>query len=184
MRRTAAGESPELIFEIPASLSWTDWCPLKPGASCVLAQVERNDTVFYALDPVRGKGVQLGKTDATVLWHVSADGSHLAWINVLKPGPITVLNLADHTLQKIPIDPRWKNFYNLSWAADGKGFFLSSFFPYSSNLIHVTLSGRVHVLLSRPRGIFMRSVLPSPDGKFLAFQAVTRGSNAWLLENF
>ena len=44
-------------------MRWNYGCPLKPGSSRVLSQKEGKDFVFYSLDPVRGKGEQLGQMD-------------------------------------------------------------------------------------------------------------------------
>jgi Tol biopolymer transport system component len=56
--------------------------------------------------------------------------------------------------------------------------------PESFNLIHVALSGKVRLLLSNPQRQWMIRPRPSPDGKYLAFQAQTNDSNVWLLEKF
>jgi hypothetical protein len=51
-------------------------------------------------------------------------------------------------------------------------------------LLHVTLAGKVQPLLRNGHRQWMISPLPSPDGKWLAFQAQTYDSNVWLLGNF
>src|SRR5215469_2247225 len=56
MRMQFAGGSPEEVLEQPAGTSWSNECPLRPGSSCVLRQKEDNHFVFYALDPVKGRG--------------------------------------------------------------------------------------------------------------------------------
>ena len=75
-------------------------------------------------------------------------------------------------------------FQSVAWAADGKGFFLTTWLPQSFNLVHVTLSGKVQLLLSNAHRQWMTRPRPSPDGKYLAFQAQTFDTNVWLLENF
>ena len=56
--------------------------------------------------------------------------------------------------------------------------------PDSNLLYYVTLAGKVKPLLPKGRHPWMIGPLPSPDGKYLAFQAQTRDSNVWMLENF
>jgi hypothetical protein len=61
---------------------------------------------------------------------------------------------------------------------------VTSWLPDSFNLLHVTLSGKVKPLLRNGRGQWMQNPLPSPDGRYLAFNAETWDSNVWMLENF
>jgi hypothetical protein len=61
---------------------------------------------------------------------------------------------------------------------------VTSNLPDGINLLQVTLNGKVVPLLHYNHNQFMVSPLPSPDGKYLAFQAQTWGSNVWMLEGF
>jgi len=93
-----------------------------------------------------------------------------------------VLTLSDHAWHKISVEPGGGELESIAWAADGKGFFVTSEGPDSSNLLYVTPTGKVKLLLRNERWMFQP--LPSPNGKYLAFQAQTWDSNAWMLENF
>jgi hypothetical protein len=66
MRRPAAGGSPEIVLEEPLGIKWDYWCPPQPRSQCVLGQQEGKDFVFYSLDPVRGRGQQLGTIEASL----------------------------------------------------------------------------------------------------------------------
>ena len=59
-----------------------------------------------------------------------------------------------------------------SWTAD------------SFNLLHVTLAGKVQLLLRNGRSQWLHCPLPSPDGKYLAFSTQTWDGNVWMVENF
>jgi hypothetical protein len=109
MRRPFAGGSPETVLEVPPNLSWGFWCARKPGASCVLGQREGKSLAFYSLDPVRGKGEQLGKIEGseTSDWKVSPDGSQIALVDIFKDGGIEVLTLPDHTWHSVSVERRW-----------------------------------------------------------------------------
>jgi Tol biopolymer transport system component len=191
MRRALAGGSPEMLLEDPARVISEFMCPLKPGSACVLSDKEGKDFVFYSLDPVRGKGNQLGRIPVSesglTSWAISPDGSRLALIdgNQYK-GRIEVLSLSDRGWHELPVETGWGALQSIGWAADGKGFYVIPG-PPDFNLLYVTLAGKVKPLLPkarRPWMIWMTSPLPSPDGKYLAFQAQTRDSNVWMLENF
>jgi Tol biopolymer transport system component len=187
MRRPLAGGPPEMVYEAPVGAFTGYWCPPKPGAGCVLSQIEGTDHILYSFDPVRGKGNRIGTIGGAGDWPrywLSPDGSHMAVIKVSeRKDQINVLTLSDHTWHAVSVEPGWGYFLSIAWAADGKGFYLTSFQADSANLLYVTLAGKVKLLL---RGGLqeMDNPLPSPDGKYLAYEAETRDSNAWMLENF
>jgi Tol biopolymer transport system component len=188
MRRSVAGGSPERVLEEPAGMSWQYGCPLRPPSPCVLSQKEGSDLVFSSLDPVRGKGEPLGKIEAsaaTAGWNLSPNGSCLAVVgNEKYEGRIEVLTLRDRAWHEVPLEPGWGRLESIAWAADEATFFATSWLPDSFNLLHVTLNGKVKPLLRNAHRQWMINPLPSPDGKFLAYQAETSDSNVWLLENF
>jgi WD40-like Beta Propeller Repeat len=200
MRRPAAGGSPEMVLEEPLGMSCACWleyrqgdygCPLKPGPACVLRQQEGKDFVFYSLDPVRGKGEQLGKIQASASgllagWSISPDGSRLALVRGEDKykGRIDMLTFSDRAWHEVPVEPGWGILQTIAFAPDGRGFFVTSYLPDSFNLLRITLNGRVKSLLRNAHRQWMINPLPSPDGKYLAFQAQTWDSNVWMLEGF
>jgi DNA-binding winged helix-turn-helix (wHTH) protein/Tol biopolymer transport system component len=186
MRRATAGGSPEMVFEEAVDTRWDYWCPEKPGSSCVLSEKEGKDFVFYSLDPVRGKGEQLGKIEASGFagWSVSPDGSRLALVDPGKQRRIEVLTFQEGGWHEVSVEPGWGQFESIAWAAGGNGFFVTSRLPNSWNLLHVTLTGKLKPLLRNGRRQWIANPLPSPDGKYLAFEAQTRDSNVWMLEGF
>ena len=99
-------------------------------------------------------------------------------------GKIEVLNFRDRDWREVPVEPAWGHLQSVAWAADGKGFFVTSWSPDSMNLLHVGLDGKVTPLLRNGHRQWMRGPLPSPDGKYLAFQTQTTDSNVWMLERF
>jgi Tol biopolymer transport system component len=188
MRRPVAGGSPESVLEGPAATDWNYRCPLKPGSPCVLMQKEGKDYVFYSLDPIRGKGDQLGRIEVSsrfIGWNVPPDGSRLALVDSHKyRGRIEVLTLSERAWHEVSGEPGWGDFQSIAWAADGNGFFVTSWLPDSFNLLYVTLDGKVKPLLRNGHRQWMINPLPSPDGKYLAFQAQTYDRNVWMLEGF
>jgi Tol biopolymer transport system component len=146
-----------------------------------LSQKQARELLFYALDPVRGKGSLLGKTDhwaprmLSWAWDVSPDGSRLA---VVSSGN-NILTLANGVWREIPIAARWEPDY-IAWASDGAGFFVTS---STLDLLHVTTAGKVNVLSHNDQAQWPADPVPSPDGKYLAFQAQTYDFNAWMIEN-
>jgi Tol biopolymer transport system component len=198
MRRPVAGGPPDRILEEPAGASvlqdlglyvWDYKCPLRPGIPCVLGEKKGNELDFYSLDPLQGKGKHLGKTEVWrfMNWDVSPDGSRLALIGQRGDkhlGKIEVLTLSDSTWQEISPERGVGLLMLIAWTADGKGFFVNSWENNSSDLVHITLSGKVETLIHNGTRQYMDKLLPSPDGKYLAYQGDTTESNVWMLEGF
>jgi serine/threonine protein kinase/Tol biopolymer transport system component len=186
MRQPSTGGSSEIVLEEPAGSTWDYACPQKPGAFCILSERAGTEIVFYALDPLRGKGAQLGRIRRTDWygfrgWNVSPDGSRVALVN--EKGRIEVLSLRDRVWNEILLDPGWEHLQSIAWASDGKSFFVTCLQPDSYNLIHVTATGRVKSLINNGLRQFLTSPLPSPDGKYLAFETESWDKSVWLLEN-
>jgi Tol biopolymer transport system component len=183
MRLPVAGGSPEQVLELPASETFDYRCPLKTG-SCVLSQKQGRELSFYPLDPVRGKGRLLGKTDGWAprllswAWDVSPDGSRVAVVGSGNNGN-NILTLANGAWHEIAVDARWGTEY-IAWTADGQGFFVTA---YKLDLLHITTAGKVNVLSHNDHAQWPAWPVPSPDGKYLAFQAQTYDFNAWMIEN-
>src|ERR1035438_3263073 len=137
MRLPVAGGLPERVLDLPAAASFEYRCPLRTG-SCVLSLQQGREMLFYTLDPVRGKGRLLGKTDRwnqRFAWDVSPDSSRLAVMGSHRQ----ILMLADGVWHEIPIEAHWGPEY-IAWTADGQGFFVTS--SSTLDLLHITITGK------------------------------------------
>jgi len=189
MRRPAGGGSAEMVLEEPAGKRWDYSCPLKSGAACVLEELEGKQEIFYSLDPLRGKGRELGKIEVSgremVGSALSPDGSRVALVDENKYiGRVELLNLSDGTWHELRVEPEWGILQSIAWAVDGKSFFATVWRPDSFNLVYITPLGKVEPLIRNGHRQWMTYPLPSPDGRHLAFQAQTWDGNVWMLENF
>ncbi len=120
-------------------------------------------------------------------WGLSPDGSRVAFVEQDRyKGRVEVLSVKDGTWSEVLVEPGWGELSNVDWTVDGKGFIVTSWLPdsFNSSLLHVTLAGKVQPLLRNDRRQWFDGALPSRDGKYLALEAQTTDSNAWMLENF
>ena len=191
-RSAVTGGAPTKLFTIAGGDDY--WCASNPKAEspCVLGQLEGKNIVFYSLDPIRGRGRQLGKIEIMSPywlrgWRVSPDGSTIALVDSHKYGrSIQLLTLADGSWRELPLDPEVGRLQSIAWTADGRAFFAISATKDALSLLRVTRSGKVQWLLPRlsPLNQFLQLPLASPDGKFVAFNAQTWDSNVWMIDKF
>ena len=151
MRAPLSGGPPQLLFKArPAS----DFHCLKaPANMCALSEWENQQLVFYALDPIRGKGQELARQEIASgpeivesNWDLSPDGSRIALaIPEGPPARIRILSLASGTLQDIRVTG-WSAFQSMEWAADGKGWFVASRSAAANTLLFVDPEGHAYPL--------------------------------------
>jgi DNA-binding winged helix-turn-helix (wHTH) protein/Tol biopolymer transport system component len=193
MRRPVGNGLPELVLELPSAELDAVKCSSNPAASapCVLGLREGKNLVLYSLDPVRGKGATLGKIEINqsgdlMGWDVSPDGSRVALVDREKyGGRIEILTLLDGAWHEVYLKTEEARLTSIAWAVDGKSFFVTGFFVAAGNpygVLHVALDGRS--LFSTGSRQWVIEPRPSPDGKYLAFAALTYDSNVWVIENF
>jgi DNA-binding winged helix-turn-helix (wHTH) protein/Tol biopolymer transport system component len=188
MRAPLSGGPPQFVFKArPAS----DFRCLKaPATRCILSEWENQQLVFYALDPMRGKGQELARQEIALApeivesnWDISPDGSRIALaIPEGPPARIRTLSLVSGKLQDIRVSG-WSAFQSMEWAADGKGWFVASRSAAANTLLFVDPQGHAYPLRQSAGG-YATYAIPSPDGHRLAFLEYTTANNAWMIENF
>jgi hypothetical protein len=146
--------------------------------------VAKDQLVFWSVDPVSGRGPELGrfKVDwkSDYGWQLSPDGTRIAIQR--RGGPeIYVLSIGTHTLKNISIRG-WDNGISLDWVADGSGFFICTLKPRAI-LLHVDLEGHA-TQLWEPKGSTTTWALPFPDGQHIAMPSGVVNSNAWMIQQF
>src|SRR5262245_29067868 len=160
-------------------------CPTLSTASCVVAEAEQDNVVFTYFDPVRGRGAEAARVKTSpskFFWDLSPDGSQIAYGEFRSRAAehITLLALKDRSIREVSLNAR-TNLSSVSWSADGRDLFVTTFKREGSDLLHVARDGKVDVL-SELTGRWFGTPRPSPDDRFLAFGLRTVDSNVWLIE--
>ena len=191
-RQPTAGGTPETVLQEPGDVRWNYGCGTRQNAICVLSREEGKETVFYSLDPQRGRGMEIGRiahaSDLNQVdiktWNVSPDGSRLAYTKSNQR--IAILSTRDRRWHEIAVPRPWDHVQSLAWAADGRSLYVVCWRPDSSDLINLTLEGSVRPIWHNGHNLWqwIANPLPSPDGKHLALRAWTWDSNVWMLEKF
>jgi eukaryotic-like serine/threonine-protein kinase len=162
-------------------------CPSQSGPSCVLSEAGPHEVVFYSFSPVPAASksqlfqIEVGDPNA-LSWDLSPDGSRIAYAELtLRSASIHIRELGANTTRDIPLKGITE-LSTLSWSADGKSLFATTFALSGSSLFHVTLDGKYSVLYKGAKEV--EAARPSPDGRYLAFGDVVSASNVWLVEGF
>ena len=179
MRTPLAGGAAEQILETPWDLTTGLDCPTHPDASCLFSRKEKDELVFYALDPLRGVGKEIGRTREPVglAWAISRDGARVAISDDTGLRLIDLRNGAEHEL------PLRGLVWSVCWSPDGKALF-AAMQSGDYLLVRMDLDGKTRVLLNRGRNQWLTNAAVSPDGRYLAFTQQSWDTNSWLLENF
>lgn len=161
-------------------------CPLAPKGGCVLRQtLGHQQLVYHALDPETGIGPELGRTawTPTLLgdWDVSPDAGAVAFpVHDSSNRSIHIVPLnggsGRWTEKDIPVDT-FAGVSEVSWAADGHGFYAGSTTDAGCDLLYIDLQGHATVL---KKGVMGTWGVPSPDGNKLAFVDYRIDSNVWM----
>jgi Tol biopolymer transport system component len=203
MRVPIEGGQPQLVLRAEAPTYLGLRCARTPATFCVVAEqsTDRKQLVFTAFDPLKGRERELARldidpaTDITYVWDLSPDGKFVALVK-FSEGRIRIVPLSHQQVYDIVVKG-WKNVQSVDWAADGKGFFVSSFTTRSSTLLHVDLQGNAQLLWeqkgstspagrpwNQPLGPSASWAVPSPDGRHLAIYDWKLSANMWMIENF
>jgi eukaryotic-like serine/threonine-protein kinase len=159
-------------------------CP-SIGTGCVLRETEGDKAlVYYALDPVAGKGRELARTSwlphVIEDWCVSPDGSAVALASHDAGNPrirIVPFNKGPGRKEReLPVSGFGK-LWGISWSADGKGWYVAAATQVGTSILYVNQQGDIHVLRDMPLGSWG---VPSPDGSKLAFVDQAVDSNVWM----
>jgi eukaryotic-like serine/threonine-protein kinase len=187
MRFPVLGGPPEQVLEARMDENVSFNCPIPPASSCVFSHWEQGQQIFYALDPVQGRGRELARTklgpSMRLDWRVSPEGSDIAVASVDQlREQVRIIDVRSGTERNLHLPHGWL-IWGLSWTSDGKALFATGL-SKEYFMARVELDGKTRVLLNRGRSQWLGSLCASPDGRHLAFSQRAFASNAWLLENF
>jgi hypothetical protein len=201
MRKPMKGGPSELVLESGAMAGYVQtayWvvmptamglpafrCPLGTGISCVLSEAGSHELVFYSFTPTpsaaKSEIFRIPVNDPhSVAWDLSPDGTRVAYAqHEFGSASIHVRELDTKTVHDILLKGM-TDLSTLSWAADGKSLFATTFAVTGSSLLHITPDGKYRVLYKGAKEV--EGARPSPDGRYLAFGDVASASNVWLVE--
>ncbi|MGZ6423592.1 MAG: TolB family protein [Bdellovibrionota bacterium] len=160
-------------------------CPPRIGVPCVLSEAGSHELVLYSFAPTSGAAkseifrIQVDDPNS-LAWDLSPDGTRVVYAqHEFGSASIHVRELDTKTVRDILLKGV-TDLSTLSWAADGKSLFATTFAVTGSSLLHITLDGKYRVLYKGAKEV--EGARPSPDDRYLAFGDVVSASNVWLVE--
>ena len=194
MRVPASGGPPQLVLEGRGIENLA--CARSPSTLCVFSELnsDTRQLTLSAFDPLKGREQELARVNlkqrdfysSWYSWGLSPDGAQLAIAQFDEgEGPIQIIPLAGGKTREVNIKG-WHGLTRLSWAADGRGMFVSPTAGQGATVLYVDLEGRAQVIWKQKSGYAGVSDIrvPSPNGRYLALLGYTLDRNVWLLENF
>jgi serine/threonine protein kinase len=191
MRAPASGGFGQVVLETaPGELSADVHCTAVSSPSCILGRSEKDDLVFYELDPMKGQGSELARTTIGapgdwMSWDLSADGTQIAVTGSAGlDEKVRLVDLKKHMQRDLMLPP--KVFVeSIVWSSDARALYAGGQRGTSEwFILWLDLSGKSKIIASKGPVPYYTALLPSPDGRFLAYTEQIAESNAILLENF
>jgi Tol biopolymer transport system component len=177
------GGSPRLILRKPSVTNIQ--CAESPSKLCLLSTQEGFTARFSSFDPESGNTQEFASFQASddLNWSLSPDGSQLALILYGPERKITFMKVSDKSTYDVTLN-EWPRLNAIDWTSDGKSVFVSSWNASGSVMLAVEPNGNRRVLLQADKSMRYWAIVPSPDGRYGALDAVTGENNVWMVENF
>jgi Tol biopolymer transport system component len=174
MRVPAGGGTPE---EVPTGGPVQDFDCKYQAKRCVMREVANNQSVYYELDPIKGKGRELARVAAVGVfgdYSLSPDGSMVSTTNIgHMPATIRITYLDRAPLQKEIQVEGPPTVGCAIWAPDGSGWYLPT---ADQQTRFIDWAG--HSRFVYDTGHWM---VPSWDGKHMAPLDSNHSTNVWLV---
>ena len=155
------------------------------AGTCIRAEHEDAERVFYSFDPTDGSGRELARAPwvprkSYFNWDLSPDGKRIAYVDGEKDA-IGIMSLkSDEERREIRLEG-FQSVQAVSWDVHGTGLYVACFDDDDSVLLHVSLEGDVVLMRYQPLDIGGWAT-PSPDGRHLMISDWTKASNVWLFD--
>ena len=189
MRAPLSGGAGQPLLDIAAYDASLDLhCPIRGNRPCLIGRVEKQDLVFYQLDPQTGQGPEVARTDVGdpgqfLVWNFSHEGNQIAVGGTDKLRKhVRIINLDDHTQHDLPVP--W-NVEGVCWSANGRALYVTAQTDRNDFLLAWTdLAGKSKVLANMGRHPWFSYPLASPDSAILAYSQQFNETGIVLLEHF
>jgi hypothetical protein len=177
-------ESKQVLAAVPGMVS----VKCLPGASrpcmAVFLDPQRKELVVNTLDPLAGQLTELGRLPIDPAGgfsgDISPDGTTIAF--AVHGNGIRFVRLADRAVRDVPVKDWADGIRAIAWSSDGTRVFAIWTASNSSTILSVGLGGDARAIWQTTQTT-LGDPIPSPDGRYIAFEGQTLDRNAYLVEN-
>jgi hypothetical protein len=187
MRTPIASGAPARILEAPETTATAFHCATIANSGCVLSLMDKDQLVFYSLDPLKGQGEELVRTKIGdpgnwMTWTLSPDAKSIAVAGCKELNDkVRLIDLQTGQQREVPTQSFILG--GLSWSSDGGALYgASQDVGFHFHLLRLDVSGKSQIPLNRDN--FLVSPVVSPDSRFLAYGQQSSEANIYVLENF
>jgi serine/threonine protein kinase len=175
LRVPVKGGLPELVLDHTSPVAVS--CASTPR--CILVESHGDESVVSDLDPLKGRGQELLRiqSGASEVVALSSDGQQILYGHPQRDQSLTLYDLRTRQSTQIHIE-KYGNIDRLSFAPDGRSFYLSSWLPGA--LVKVGLDGHAQLLRGTPNAISGYAL--SQDGKQIIIGEAQIEANIWLAD--
>jgi len=180
-----AGGPPRVVLQMPYIGDIE--CARSPAKLCLLGSPGYPESAgIFSFDPDDGKAQPFSALQGFVFdnWSLSPDGSHVALASFGPQRKISFVDVRDKSSREVNLkgSPRLQG---MDWTADGTALFVTRWAANgAAEVLGVDPRGNLRVLLEGDKGSWYWWVIPSPDGRYGALQAMAGENNVWMVENF
>jgi Tol biopolymer transport system component len=180
MEKSITGGSPRVVLSTDSRR--TVKCASVSGKTCLLSVREDRQIIFSRLDLTSGETHEIARTDISLGeydWDISPDGEQIAIVEFV--GRVRTLTLS--TKETREINPGYgEGFQSVAWHPRGDALFATGMIP-TYFLLRLDLNGSAEVIFEGA-GRWLYQPVPSPDGRYVAFAAMSWNKDVWMLEGF
>jgi Tol biopolymer transport system component/DNA-binding winged helix-turn-helix (wHTH) protein len=182
MRMPLAGGTPQLVLQEEGIDNFQ--CARVPSTLCVFGQSSERALRFFTFDPKTGEAKKFAEMEVgpKYNWSLSPDGATLA-VAPWRHSQIELVSTRGAPPRTLTIQGS-AGVASLDWAADGRSLWASSSSATGPQaLLNISLRGSVKRLF-QDSDKDVGWVIPSPDGRYIAFWEAGGSANAWVLQGF
>ena len=156
------------------------------AAVCVMSEITNGQQVLSLLDPLKGRGLILGRADPATqynAWSLSSDGKRIALLPDSDHSHIQIIYAGGQGKNVIKLDGWYLQ--SISWSPDNQRLYVSGHTGQSFKMLLVRPDGSFKSLSELPMGQgWLTAPKPSPDGQYLVYFLRLYEMNVALLENY
>jgi serine/threonine protein kinase/Tol biopolymer transport system component len=183
------GGAPEVLFAAEPNTDGDYHCTNKSVGLCTYG-VYTGDNKMLTV-----KSFRPPSTQTEVLMRIPTDPAEAYHWGISPDGSLIGILQTDWNVNQIRLIPvhggetrtitvrGYQNFQSFDWAPDSKSFFVATYSPGGSVLLHIGLDGSARAIWRQAQSLRTWGI-PSPDGRHITMFGTSEEANVWMIDDF